>query len=411
LDWILDLYESVDDIRAYGQTIVYAIHESVGHLGIFVSSSVAKKEHDEFASNIDLIDVLPPGLYEAVMVPKHPDDSSADFIAGDYLVRFEARTLADIRALGSNDEQDEREFASVARVSEINLGLYRTFLQPWVRSWANEGLATWMRELHPLRLQYEMFSHSNPFMRPVLAYVDEVRKNRQPVPQDNPFWQAQEQLSHWIETSLDAYRNVRDRMYETFFHAVYGSPLVQALVGLKASDADVRGRPGADAAHRALLAQRIGELRDGIGKGGPLEGLLRALIYVRMPDGLVDERGFNFLRCLREDAGRGLSLAEFKKLFREQFFMLLLDERRAVETIPDMLAKDPEAASRISDNLHKMINVVGLRTSLAKARLQEIDQLIEVGKQRSHPRPTDRETREHATVRPGREHAPRSKHH
>ena len=27
LDWILDLYESVDDMRSYGQTIVYAVHE------------------------------------------------------------------------------------------------------------------------------------------------------------------------------------------------------------------------------------------------------------------------------------------------------------------------------------------------------------------------------------------------
>ena len=75
LDWILDLYESVEDMRAHGQTIVYAVHELIGHLGIFVSGSVAKKEHDEFASNIDLIDVLPPGLYEAVMTPKDPDDA------------------------------------------------------------------------------------------------------------------------------------------------------------------------------------------------------------------------------------------------------------------------------------------------------------------------------------------------
>ena len=37
LGWILDLYESVDEIRSYGQTIVYTIHETVGHLGIFVS--------------------------------------------------------------------------------------------------------------------------------------------------------------------------------------------------------------------------------------------------------------------------------------------------------------------------------------------------------------------------------------
>ena len=70
---------------------------------------------------------------------------SADLIGGDYLVRFEARTLDDIRALGGNDEEDERKFAAAARVSEINLGLYRTFVQPWVRSWANEGFAQWMR--------------------------------------------------------------------------------------------------------------------------------------------------------------------------------------------------------------------------------------------------------------------------
>src|SRR5215468_10949891 len=91
LGWICDLYQKDEDILAQEQTIVYAIHESIGHLGIFVSGSVARKEHDEFASNIDLIDVLPPGLYEAVMTPKRPDQSSADLISGDYLVRFEAR--------------------------------------------------------------------------------------------------------------------------------------------------------------------------------------------------------------------------------------------------------------------------------------------------------------------------------
>src|SRR5215813_4457887 len=56
LGWILDLYKDVDEIRAYGQTIVYTVHESIGHLGIFVSGGVAKKEHAEFSSNIDLID-------------------------------------------------------------------------------------------------------------------------------------------------------------------------------------------------------------------------------------------------------------------------------------------------------------------------------------------------------------------
>ena len=43
---------------------------------------------------------------------------------------------------------------------------------------------------------------------------------------------------------------------EAMFHAVYGSPLLQALVGLKASDASARRRPGKDAAHLALLRKR-----------------------------------------------------------------------------------------------------------------------------------------------------------
>jgi pimeloyl-ACP methyl ester carboxylesterase len=37
LGWITDLYASVDDIRAHGQTIVYCVHDSVGHLGICLS--------------------------------------------------------------------------------------------------------------------------------------------------------------------------------------------------------------------------------------------------------------------------------------------------------------------------------------------------------------------------------------
>ena len=37
LDWILDLYDNVDEIVANGQTIVYSLHHTIGHLGIFVS--------------------------------------------------------------------------------------------------------------------------------------------------------------------------------------------------------------------------------------------------------------------------------------------------------------------------------------------------------------------------------------
>jgi phosphate acetyltransferase len=45
----------------------WSIAEYLGHLGIFVSAKVATKEGEEFARTLDIIDVLPPGLYEAVI--------------------------------------------------------------------------------------------------------------------------------------------------------------------------------------------------------------------------------------------------------------------------------------------------------------------------------------------------------
>src|SRR6186997_2304180 len=133
LGWILELYADVDEIRAYGQTIVYTVHESVGHLGIFVSGGIAKKEHAEFSSNIDLIDVLPPGLYEATFEAKGEDTTSPDMVVGQWVMRCEARTLDDIRAMGGNSPEDERCFAAAKRVSEINLTAYQKFLQPLIK--------------------------------------------------------------------------------------------------------------------------------------------------------------------------------------------------------------------------------------------------------------------------------------
>lgn len=88
LGWINDLYKNDADLLACNQTIIYAIHENIGHLGIFVSGSVAKKEHEEFASNIDLIDILPPGLYEAVMTPKTEGTVHSDLVSGDWITRL-----------------------------------------------------------------------------------------------------------------------------------------------------------------------------------------------------------------------------------------------------------------------------------------------------------------------------------
>src|SRR5256714_6744425 len=164
LGWILDLYNDVDEIRAYGQTIVYTVHETVGHLGIFVSGGVAKMEHSEFSSNIDLIDVLPPGLYEATFEARGADTTSDELVIGQSVMRCEARTLDDIRAMGGNSPEDERRFETAKRVSEMNLAAYQKYLQPWIKSMVTPQMAELMRNWHPLRVQYEAFSSQNPFM-------------------------------------------------------------------------------------------------------------------------------------------------------------------------------------------------------------------------------------------------------
>ena len=173
---------------------------------ISASSSPAasrKKEHGEFSSNIDLIDMLPPGLYEAVFERKSEDTVNSDLATGEWVMRCEARTLDDIRALGGNDAADERRFATAARVSEINLALYRTFAQPIVRALVKPPVAEWMQRMHPLRLQYELFSDANPMM----ARSADGRagsQERKPVDADNPFLAMQEKMSRQIVAALDA---------------------------------------------------------------------------------------------------------------------------------------------------------------------------------------------------------------
>src|SRR5438270_8659203 len=233
LGWIRDLYSDVDEIRAYGQTIVYTVHETVGHLGIFVSGGVANKEHSEFSSNIDLIDVLPPGLYEATFEATSADTANVELAGGNWIMRCEQRTLDDIKAMGENSAEDERRFATAARVSEINLANYRKFVQPWLRAAVTPYLAEWMQKLHPLRISYEVFGRNSAAMATVAEAADKIQKARKPAREDNPFVAFQEIISKNIVNLLDRWRDSQEAFSESVFLSVYGSPALQAAVGVE----------------------------------------------------------------------------------------------------------------------------------------------------------------------------------
>jgi pimeloyl-ACP methyl ester carboxylesterase len=376
LGWILDLYRTDEDILAAGQTIVYTVHETIGHLGIFVSGSIAKKEHQEFAGNIDLIDCLPPGLYEAVIQKKTPDAANVELASGNYISRFERRTLDDIRALGGNSLEDERCFAAVARLSEVTRGLYRSTTQPLIRALATEQGAEGLRRLHPLRLGYELFSDRNPAVKPLASEAERVRNNRQPVSADNPFLQWEKIFSDWITASLDAFRDWRDMLTEQTFFGLYGQPWLQALLGLRASDEPPRQHPGRDSDQAAFVERRIEELRAKMEQGGPREAAIRALIYVRMPEKAADERAFEMLRRIRAEHGAEKGLDEFKQDLREQYYMLRLDERRAVESIPALLSGHAKDGSKLFDVVRKIATAGGPLNEEGRRRLAQMEKLF-----------------------------------
>ena len=380
LGWILDLYDDVDELRSYGQTIVYTVHKTVGHLGIFVSGGIARKEHSEFSSNIDLIDLLPPGLYEATFEAKSANAANVDLVQGDWIMRCEPRTLDDIRALGGNTPEDERRFATAARVSDINLALYRTFLQPFVKATASSPATEWMHRLHPLRLSYEVFSDVNPFMRTLAGWADQVRQERQPASDKNPFVAAQEAVSKQTIAALNAWRDMRDQYSEWLFLSVYGSPLLQAAVGVDPTATAPLRKAGKSALHNELVQKRLTELKSRIKMGGLQEAAVRALIYVGLARDRVDERGVEAVRRIRliEEEQQRLTLAQFKAMAREQFFMLLVYPDEAVAAIADLLPESPEERRKAFAAIRQVLSASSEITGEAAARLARIAPLFGV---------------------------------
>jgi hypothetical protein len=163
---------------------------------------VAAKDHVGFINNMELIDTMPPpGLYE-ILITETANPSASPREAPDFELCIEPRSLDDIRALGCNSPGDEREFAAVARVSELNNALYATYLQPRIKAMSSPQLARVALGLNPLRLSYSLLSDTTS------------RRAGQPRVSDNPFVAMQQQFSKTMIDALNLYRDARDQLTE-----------------------------------------------------------------------------------------------------------------------------------------------------------------------------------------------------
>ena len=379
LGWITDLYQNDREVLAHGQTIIYAVHESIGHLGIFVSGAVARKEHREFTCNIDMIDMLPAGIYEAVISDKTPDTPNADLAYGDYILKFERRHLADIEKIVQHREDDDRRFATVSRLSQVNLGFYKSFMQPWVKMMATPRMTERLQQLHPLRLPYEMISDKNPAIASIGPLSVEVRNHRKPASPDNPFVQAEKQVSKVIESCLDLWGKWRDAVVEQTFMTVYGSPIMQDLAGLGAKEGPPREHPGVSPEHVQFVKRRVAELRKMSQEGGIDEASIRVMIYIAQAQGGIDERSFNLIRRLRSDQEHVLSLSKFKRLVRQEAMVMVVDPSGSIQSIPDLLAPHPEKAIRDASSFVEQVALAsGTLNAEGKRRLKEVLDLYDL---------------------------------
>jgi pimeloyl-ACP methyl ester carboxylesterase len=218
-NWVADIYGSTEEIKANGQVIVGLMHRDIGHLGIFVSGKVAKKEHTQIVSVLKSIESLPPGLYGMEINEAKGADGKPV-----YDVQFVEKRLEEVsERLNRLQRADEKPFEAVQAVSDFNQRAYELFAQPLVQSLSNDLTAKLGREFHPLRFQRWALSDLNPMLAWVAPAAEAVRAARQPLPADEPARRVERMAAELMSASLDYYRDVRDAATEAAFFQTYGS--------------------------------------------------------------------------------------------------------------------------------------------------------------------------------------------
>jgi len=359
LNWIPDLYASVEEIKARGQRIVYMLHDSIGHLGIFVSSQVAGREHVAITDTVRAIEALSPGLYEMRL------DDEEDRLH----IRFEPRGMGDILALGDGRD-DEELFSEVAEMSNVGAAIYDRFMRPVVKNMVTPEAAELMRESHPLRTQRVIFSDKNPIMPIMDKFAEGVKQDRRPVSESNPFLMAEKVMSAVTESQLNIYRNIRDALTETLFFSIYTSPIVKAVVSPKGVEMpkrhhiDVRQMPEV---HSAL---------SNIENGGLAEGVVRILHLLNSARGYVRRT-----RLERELIALGhsalfpdMSHEDIVKLVHQQSMIVDFEPNKAFDTLPILL----NTADKQKKALSLVMDIAGPRETMHPFALKMYGQIEEM---------------------------------
>lgn len=386
-NWVGDMYGSTEEIKARGQVIVGLMHRDVGHLGIFVSGKVAKKEHAQIVSVLQSIEALPPGLYGMQISERRGSGG-----AKEYEVEFREHQLEEVTAhFNRFGRTDEKPFEAVAAISDFNQRAYELFVQPLVQSMANEWSAHLLREFHPLRFQRWAFSNMNPWLAWLGPAAEAVRTSRgaeteaaaalgeeeaapsawasnpwlswlapatgafggmgKAVDANNPLREAEKIGSELISASLDYYRAVRDATTEARFFAVYANMFSLYLADRQAEEG------------KAQIAQDprelpfVKEALASIAEGAYPEAYARiAFLLTRKGEPLPLSRLAARVELAKDYADYLPSVPpeQLRRIRAEQGIIVRYEPERAITTLPALLT-DQADRERLLTLLDKLM--------------------------------------------------------
>lgn len=217
LGWVRAVWPTTEALVAGGQRIVYLLNATVGHLGIFVSADVARREHRAILDNLDSLEGLEPGLYEMRILES---TGEADCLEPQYRVSFETRRVEDLPK-----GQSAAAFERVREQSEWADACYRLTLSPLVRSVGGPALAAALKWAHPMRTSRLAWAHAfNPFAYGIdmaAAWAGATRASLAPL---SPWAAAEARLMDLGTDLFDNARRQRDAATEALFSVLFERP-------------------------------------------------------------------------------------------------------------------------------------------------------------------------------------------
>lgn len=238
LGWIRAVWPSTDALVAAGQRICYLLNPEIGHLGLFVSADVAKREHRAILDHLDTLERLAPGLYEMRIRAATGD---IDCRQPQYRVDFKPRR---VEALPK--PLDAAAFERVRGLSEFTDAWYRFALSPWVRAVGSPTLGACLKWAHPMRTSRLAWAHAfNPFAAWLDVSANWAQASRAPLAQDDPWVAAEARAMDICSGMFDEWRRWRDACAEAIFARVYaGRPAGGSPAQLEQDDKWIRRNGG-----------------------------------------------------------------------------------------------------------------------------------------------------------------------